>query len=186
MLCFQRQSPGFAGCCPCSSGACDASTRTSRTSRTGTTPTVGQLADLATGGSWWIHVALPDLHIHKKCHNKCHKSHNMFRIVHRMLPCATICYHVSSCFWFRNVFQTSLSLRIYASVIELGKGPASAEFWCRRLGLGRPPLLGLQRKAGPGATRRCSTCSTRQLCDSTCSSWSSSFRSFLIISDQYS
>ena len=62
VLCFQRQSPGFAGCCPCSSGACDASTRTSRTSRTGTTPTVGQLADLATGGSWWIHVALPDLH----------------------------------------------------------------------------------------------------------------------------
>ena len=86
VLCFQRQSPGFAGCCPCSSGAC-ASARTSRTSRTGTTPTVGQhLADLATGGSWWIHVASPDLHT---------------RSVTRVTTCSesfTECYHMLPCF----------------------------------------------------------------------------------------
>ena len=88
VLCFQRQSPGFAGCCPCSSGACDA-TRTSRTSHTGKTPTVGQLADLASGGSWWIHVALPDLH-----------TRSVTTSVTRVTTSEsfTECYHMLPCF----------------------------------------------------------------------------------------
>ena len=39
-------------------------------------------------------------------------------------------------------------------VAQTLQGPWSAEFWCRSLGVGRSPLLGLRREARLGASRR--------------------------------
>ena len=126
-----RQSPGFAGCCPCSSGACDASG--TRTSRTGTTP-VGQ-----------------QLLVDPCCIARFCQIYTFTKITNSATTRV-----ITTSESFTEPCQVSdflldpFHLRFFR--LQLGKGPASAEFWCRRLGLGRPPLLGLQRKAGPGAT----------------------------------
>lgn len=134
VLCFQRQSPGFAGCCPCSSGAC-ASTRTSRTSRTGTTPTVGQhLADLATGGSWWIHVASPDLHTRSV--TRVTTSSESFTECYHMLPYATMFHHVSGsemCFRLRYYFASSLQSLNLGKALQVPNFGVGAWAWGDRL-----------------------------------------------------
>ena len=136
VLCFQRQSPGFAGCCPCSSGACDA-TRTSRTSHTGTTPTVGQLADLATGGSWWIHVALPDLHTRSVTTSVTRvTTSESFTECYHMLPYATMFHHVSGsemCFRLRYHFASTLQSLNLGKALQVPNFGVGAWAWGDRL-----------------------------------------------------
>lgn len=79
VLCFERQSPGFAGCCPCSSGACDASTCTSR-SRTGTTRWIMVDPCCIARSTHSQEVSQESQHVPNRSQN------------------ATICYHMLPCF----------------------------------------------------------------------------------------